>query len=140
MPYANINLEGRLVSDPEYRVGKNGRRFVTFRLAVNRTFGDEDTASFFGCTGGETIAARMEKAGLSKGSPVHLCGGLTLREYTDREGQRRLSADVNLLDWDFAGPRLRNPDAARQEAPQEATGAGTAPRETFVKNAEDLPF
>ena len=46
MPYANVNLEGRLVNSPEFRTGKNNRRFVTFRLAVNQRFGEQENASF----------------------------------------------------------------------------------------------
>ena len=36
--YAIVNLEGRLVSDPEIKTGHNNREFCTFRVAVNLIF------------------------------------------------------------------------------------------------------
>ena len=52
MPYANLNLEGRLVNDPEFKQGKDNHEFCTFRVAVNQWHGDQEQATFFNCTGG----------------------------------------------------------------------------------------
>ena len=37
--YAIVNLEGRLVNDPEIKIGHNNREFCTFRVAVNQQLG-----------------------------------------------------------------------------------------------------
>ncbi len=136
MPYANVNLEGRLVSDPEIRVGKNERRFVTFRLAVNQQFGEQETASFYNCTGNEAIASRVEKAGLAKGRMIHLTGNQTIREYTDRENNRRTSVDVGILDWHFAGSRPRDAESG----PATAQTAGARNDEQYIGDEDDIPF
>ena len=68
MPYAELNLEGRLVNEPEFRTGKDNQEYVTFRVAVNQQFGSQEYASFYSCTGKEDIANRVRKAGLHKPS------------------------------------------------------------------------
>lgn len=141
MPYANVNLEGRLVNSPEFRTGKNNRRFVTFRLAVNQRFGEQENASFYDCTGKEEIAARIEKAGLTKGRMIHLSGNQTIREYTDRENNRRISVDVGILDWHFVGSRPRDTDGSGSASEAtEAGPAGTVNDEQYIEDEEDLPF
>ena len=80
MPYANLNLEGRLVNDPEFKQGKDNHEFCTFRVAVNQWHGDQEQATFFNCTGGEAMSGRIKKAGMKKGRMVHITGDLVLRE------------------------------------------------------------
>ena len=139
MPYANVNLEGRLVNDPEIKVGKNDRKFVTFRLAVNQQFGEQENASFYNCTGSEAMASRMEKAGLCKGKLIHLCGNLTIREYTDRENNQRTSVDVGILDWQYAGSKPRDGETgATPSAPPKQAGAINA--EQYIGDEDDLPI
>ena len=103
MAFANLNLEGRLVNDPEYKVGKENREFCTFRVAVNQQFGAQENTSFYNCTGNESIANRIRKAQVTKGRMIHINGNLTLREYKDRDGVARMSADVGILDWHYVG-------------------------------------
>ena len=40
-----------VVNDPEVREGKEQRKFVTFRLAVNNQFGATEHAAFYTCNG-----------------------------------------------------------------------------------------
>ncbi len=136
MSYANVNLQGRLVSDPEIRTGKNEKKFVTFRLAVNQQYGEQETASFFSCTGNEAMAARIGKAGLSKGNMIHLAGNLTIREYTDRENNRRVSADVGILDWHFVSTRPKSGEKAADGAEAQSGSVG---EEQYVGSPGDLP-
>ena len=104
MPYANLNLEGRLVNDPEFKQGKDNHEFCTFRVAVNQWHGDQEQATFFNCTGGEAMSGRIKKAGMKKGRMVHITGDLVLRDYQTRDGQTRTSADVSIQNWHFVGP------------------------------------
>ena len=50
--HATIIMEGRLVTDPEIKSGKNGD-YCTFRFVVNTKYGNQDNASFFNCTASE---------------------------------------------------------------------------------------
>ncbi len=139
MSYANVNLQGRLVNDPEIKVGKNDRKFVNFRLVVNQQFGEQEITSFFNCTGNEAMATRIEKSGLSKGNMIHLSGNLTLREYTDRQGTQRTSADVSILDWHYVGGRSRNGESAAS-ADAATDAAGTMNPEKYIGDPDDLPL
>ena len=62
--YAEINMEGRVVNDPEFKTGKNGE-YCTFRMVVNQKLGPQENASFYNCTGNEMIANRIKKVQLS---------------------------------------------------------------------------
>ncbi len=61
--HATIIMEGRLVTDPELKSGKNGD-YCIFRFVVNTKHGNQDIASFYNCTANEYIANRMQKAGI----------------------------------------------------------------------------
>ena len=94
--HATIIMEGRLVTDPEIKSGKNGD-YCTFRFVVNTKYGNQDNASFFNCTASEYIANRMQKAGIKKGRLIEIIGNLNLRPYETDEGIRQISADVSVL-------------------------------------------
>ena len=104
--HATIIMEGRLVTDPEIKSGKNGD-YCTFRFVVNTKYGNQDNASFFNCTASEYIANRMQKAGIKKGRLIEIIGNLNLRPYETDEGIRQISADVSVLEWHFTGSKLR---------------------------------
>ncbi len=139
MSYANVNLQGRLVNDPEIKVGKNDRKFVNFRLVVNQQFGEQAIASFFNCTGNELVASRIEKSGLNKGSMIHLSGNLTIREYTDRQGNQRTSVDVGILDWHYVGGKSKSGESAASDESAEDKGGAMNP-EKYIGDPDDLPL
>lgn len=143
MSFANLNLEGRVVKDPEYKNGKDGREFCTLTLVVNQQFGAQENASFYNCTGNEFIAARMRKAGVVKGRMLHINGNLTLREYTSRNGGTGMSADVGILDWHYVGARPKSDEAQESghTAGENAAAPGTLHDEQHMDpNDDDLPL
>lgn len=142
MAFANLNLEGRLVNDPEYKVGKENREFCTFRIAVNQQFGAQENTSFFNCTGSEGIANRMRKAQVTKGRMIHINGNLTLREYKNREGVTCMSADVGILDWHYVGGKPKEADTGVPAASSYANNAqGTIHQEQYIgADNDDLPL
>ena len=99
--HATIIMEGRLVTDPEIKSGKNGD-YCTFRFVVNTKYGNQDNASFFNCTASEYIANRMQKAGIKKGRLIEIIGNLNLRPY---------DADVSVLEWHFTGSKPKGDEA-----------------------------
>ena len=140
MPYANINLEGRLVNDPEIKTGKDDRKFCTFRMVVNQNFGAQENASFFNITGGEAAANRISKAGLTKGRMIHVTGNLTLREYATHEGETRISADVGLLDWHYADFKPKADDDGNNEPAPAVPATGSLHEEQYINDPDDLPL
>lgn len=139
MAFANLNLEGRLVNDPEYKVGKENREFCTFRVAVNQQFGAQENTSFFNCTGNESVANRLRKAQVSKGRMIHINGNLTLREYKNRDGVTCMSADVGILDWHYVGSKPKEAEAAVPAVNQPAASMprGVIRQEQYIGADDD---
>lgn len=140
MPYANLNMEGRLVNDPEFRTGSGGREYVTFRLVVNQRFGVQENASFYDCTGNEAIANRIKKAGLAKGRMIHVLGGLQLKDYVNRNQETKMSADVSIYDWHYVGTKPKADEDKDAAAPATQKSAGTVSAETYIGDPDDLPL
>lgn len=137
--YAIVNLEGRLVADPEFRVGKEDREYCTLRLAVNQRLGPQDNTTFYSCTGSEFISKRLKKAELTKGRPLHIIGNLTIREYTDRNGVTRTSADVGIMDWHFVGAKPK--EQSDDPSPTAPANTGKIADEVTIPGDDDeLPL
>ena len=115
MPYANLNLEGRLVNDPEFKQGKDNHEFCTFRVAVNQWHGDQEQATFFNCTGGEAMSGRIKKAGMKKGawstSPA-IWSCVTIRRETVRPEHLLMSLSRTGTS-SGPSPRTRTPELPR---------------------------
>ena len=140
MSFANINLVGRIVSDPEMKAGKGEKKFCTFRVAVNHRFGAQESTSFFNCTGNETMGDRIQKAGLTKGRLVHISGSFSLREFKDRDGNIRTSADIGVHDWHYIDAKPKNDASGQQVAPPKFPSAGVVHKEEYLSMDDDLPI
>ena len=142
MSFANLNLMGRLVGDPEFNTGKENREFCTFSVAVNQQFGAQENTSFYNCTGNEAIARRVRNAGLCKGRMIHISGNLTLREYKTQGGETRMSADVGILDWHFVGSKPKSEEQQGQTpANHSSNKPGKVHQEQYIGEDDDeLPI
>ena len=93
----HIVLMGRLTRDPELRSTQSGVSVASFRIAVDRDFGrgenGEKQTDFIDVVAwrqtGEFVARNFHK-----GSMAAVSGRLQIREYTDRDGNRRTAAEV----------------------------------------------
>ena len=139
MSNATIHLLGRVVNDPEVREGKEQRKFVTFRLAVNNQFGATEHAAFYTCTGNEYMANRITKAGLAKGRLISVVGSFNPREYQTKTGETRMSLDVGLYDWTYVGGKPKSEENSNDAAPA-AKPAGTVHPESDINDEDDLPI
>ena len=139
MSNATINLIGRVVNEPEIREGKDQRKFVTFRLAVNNQFGASENAAFYNCTGNEFMANRISKAGLKKGRLIYVTGSFNPREYQTKKGEIRISLDVGLFDWVYIGGKPKGEDDSEGSAPSDRP-KGTVHPESTIGDEDDLPL
>ena len=92
----HITIMGRMVKDPELRRTGSGIAVASFTLAVDDDFKDKDgnkKTIFIDCTAwrglGETVAKYF-----TKGRMAIVAGKLDIREWTDKEGNKRRSAEV----------------------------------------------
>ena len=93
----HITIMGRLTRDPELRRTGTGVAVAGFTIAVDRDFTDkqsgEKKTDFIDCVAwrqtGEFIAKYF-----TKGRMIVVDGRLEIREWTDKEGNKRRNAEV----------------------------------------------
>lgn len=142
--YNHIVLVGRLVADPELRQTQDGTPVTSFRIAVNRPKGrnGQEQTDFFGVSVWRQRAEIAAKY-LQKGKPVLVSGRLQIREYTDREGNKRTAVEVTADDFQFMDSRpADNGGGSRPPAPAPAQHASSElPEYEFQGDAdEEVPF
>ena len=122
-----IVLMGRLTRDPELRYTQSQTPVASFRIAVDRDFpgrdgGDKQT-DFIDIVAWRQQAEFVSKF-FTKGSMVIVTGRLQMRDWTDRDGNKRTSAEV-VADRVMFGESKRSRDENGGGAPR---GDGYAPR------------
>ncbi len=93
----HITIMGRLTRDPELRYTQSQTPVASFTLAVDRDFGGRDggekQTDFIDCVAWRQTAEFVSKY-FTKGSMAVVSGRLQIRDWTDREGGKRRSAEV----------------------------------------------
>ena len=107
-----ITIMGRLGRDPEVRYTQAGRPVASFSLAVDRDF--KDKASGERATDWIPVVAWEARAkfvqqDFRKGQLAVVEGRLQIRDWTDRDGGKRRSAEVIADGIYFAGTRSAPP-------------------------------
>ena len=133
----NIILMGRLTRDPELRYTQNQTPVASFTLAVDRDFskGEEKQTDFIDIVAWRQTAEFVSKY-FSKGSMAVVQGRLQLRDWTDKDGAKRRSAEV-VADRVYFG-EAKKEDAGTRKA---AGSAVSVKFEDFEEmDEEELPF
>lgn len=93
----HITIMGRLTRDPELRHTGSGVAVASFTLAVDRDYNPKDGAEketdFIDCNAWRGTAEFVSKY-FSKGSMAIVSGRLQIRNWTDKEGNKRRNAEV----------------------------------------------
>ena len=128
-----IILMGRLTRDPELRRTNSGAAVTSFTLAVDRDFkgqnGEKET-DFIDVTCWRNTAEFVSKY-FTKGRMAVVEGRLQIRDWTDKDGGKRRTAEV-VADSVYFGDSQRETSQDFQ-----------APRQDFQEVTEedgDLPF
>lgn len=89
-------LMGRLVNDPELRMTSGNHAVASFRLAVDRDFKSADgnkATDFIDIVAFRNTAEFATKF-FSKGRMAVVSGRLQMRNWTDKDGNKRTSAEI----------------------------------------------
>ena len=155
-----IILMGRLTRDPELRRTGSGTAVTSFSLAVDRDFksqsGEKET-DFIDIVAWRSTAEFVSKY-FTKGRMAVVEGRLQLRDWTDRDGNKRRTAEV-IADNVYFGDSKRDGDgggfssgysqggsaAGGWSAPASNSGYGAPPADgdQFAELSDDdgeLPF
>ena len=129
-----IILMGRLARDPELRHTQTGTPVASFRLAVDRDFKDKTTGEK-GTDWIDVVAWRQTAEFVSrfftKGRLAVVEGRLQIRDWTDRDGGKRRSAEV-VADNVYFGDSKRDAASDGGYAPAYSAPAGRAPLSEVV--------
>ena len=108
----HIVIMGRLTRDPELRYTQSQIPVASFTLAVDRDFSGRDGAErqtdFIDCVAWRQTGEFVSKY-FTKGSMAVVSGRLQLRDWTDRDGNKRRSAEV-VADNVYFGESKRSRD------------------------------
>ena len=119
MSFNKITIVGYLGRDPELRYTPQGTALCKMSIATTEKRknvageSEEHTTWFRVTVWGRQ--AELANEYLAKGRQVYIEGRLRLEEYTDREGQKRISAEVSATDVQFLGQRAEPANTSIQE-------------------------
>lgn len=88
----HITIMGRLTKDPVLRYTNSGTPVSSFALAVDRNFGN-DGADFIDVVAWRQTAEFVSKY-FAKGRMAVVSGRLQIRDWQDKDGNKRKSAEV----------------------------------------------
>ena len=93
----HIVIMGRMVRDPELRTTQGGTNVCSFTLACDRDFKAKDSGEketdFIDCVAWRSTAEFVSKY-FAKGRMAVVLGRLQLRDWTDRDGNKRRAAEI----------------------------------------------
>ena len=93
----HITIMGRLTRDPELRRTGSGIAVASFTVAVDRDFsgrdGGEKETDFIDCVAWRSTGEFVSKY-FNKGSMIVVSGRLQIRSWTDKEGNKRRTAEI----------------------------------------------
>ena len=135
----HIVLMGRLTRDPELRYTQSQIPVASFSLAVDRDFGGRDggerQTDFIDIVAWRSTAEFVSKY-FTKGSMAVVSGRLQIRDWTDRDGNKRRSAEVVADSVYFGGSKRR--DAETAPAAYDARPVAVQPTEADMERLEYL--
>ena len=109
----HITIMGRLVRDPELRRTGSGIAVASFTVAVDRDFGGRDggekETDFIDCVAWRQTGEFVSKY-FSKGRMIVVSGRLQIRSWTDKDGNKRRTAEV-VADNCYFGDSKRDSDS-----------------------------
>ncbi len=111
----SVSLMGRLTADPELKTTQNGISYCRFTVAVNR---------------------------YSKDGEIALIGSIQTGSYTDKDGRKVYTTDVNTDKVFFCESKKDgdNNTAAKSSKQRKPRKEGPIDDEAFEEIADDLPF
>ena len=136
----HITIMGRLTRDPELRRTGSGTAVTNFALAVERDYTGKDQSEketdFIECVAWRSTGEFVDKY-FAKGRMSCVSGRLQIREWTDKDGNKRRSAEVVADNVYFADSKNAAENGSSSATPA-APAAGSF--EPMDIDDDELPF
>jgi single-strand DNA-binding protein len=139
----HIVLMGRLTRDPELRYTGSNIPVASFSVAVDRDFGrgenGERQTDFINVVAWRQTGEFVSKY-FTKGSMIVVSGRLQIRDYTDRDGNRRNAAEVVADNVYFGDSKRRDDSAAPRQDDYSASRSYQPRQDSASRAASDESF
>lgn len=132
-----VIIQGRLASDVTLRYTQSGIPVATARIAVDRDFKGKPTGAtdFVNIVAWRGAGEFLSKF-FAKGRMVVVDGRLQMRDWTDRDGNKRTSAEV-VADHVYFGDSKRDGDSCNTYQGNEPSGYGPPDGGQFSEMTDD---
>ena len=147
MALNHITIMGRLTKQPELRRTGSGVAVASFTVAVDRDFADkqsgEKETDFIDCVAWRQTGEFVSKH-FTKGRMIVVSGRLQIRSWTDKDGNKRRTAEI-VADNCYFGDSKKEYSSGDNYTGNygQASGSYSAPGSDFAPIEEDdaeLPF
>ena len=149
-----VILIGNVGTDPEVRTLENGTKVARVRLATTERVFNRQTQEAKEYTEWHTVIlwrglADVADRFVRKGSQIYVEGSIRSNEWTDQNGAKRVSVEINANDMKLLGRRSDNQQAgsgygSQQAAPAQgagynATAQNSAPSQGYAPQSYGTP-
>jgi single-strand DNA-binding protein len=140
--FNRITLVGNLTRDPEIRYVGSGAAVTKFTLAVNRRSKQQEETDYIDCVAWDKLAETCNTY-LKKGMSCLVDGRLSIRNYDDKDGNKRKATEVvvntmQMLDRAGGGNGSRGDGGG--ERPRAAASAGAGGGFEGDEFSDEIPF
>ena len=135
----HITAAGRLTKDPELRRTQNGVAVASFTIACDRDIKDASgnkQTDFIDCVAWRSTAEFIDKY-LTRGRMVIVSGRLQMREWTDKNGNKRRNAEILAENVYFADSKRTVENTEKNETKE---AAQTVDFDQVEIDDDELPF
>ena len=141
MAINKVFIKGNISSEVELKSTQGGTSVCSFNVAVNRFSKEPNGAKvdFF------TVVAWRQKAEFvskyfKKGSGIVIIGRLENRDWTDKQGNKRISTEIIAEEIDFVGNKEASTEVKAEPYTPSAYTSNNQNFETISEDDEGLPF
>lgn len=135
----HITAAGRLTKDPELRRTQNGVAVASFTIACDRDIKDASgnkQTDFIDCVAWRNAADFVDKY-FARGRMVIVSGRLQMREWTDKNGNKRRNAEILAENVYFADSKRAVENVEKNETKE---AAQTVDFDQVEIDDDELPF
>jgi len=131
MSINSVVLTGRLGQDPEVKYTQAGKAVVSLSLAVDSGYGDKKKTDWLRLVAWEKLADTIGEH-LHKGSRIAVTGRLQVREWTDKDDNKRTATEVVVGSLEFLDPKPESGNRTTKPAPKS--------RQSEPDDLDEIPF
>lgn len=139
----HITIMGRLTRDPELRRTGTGVAVASFTVAVDRDYAEKDKereTDFIDCVAWRSTGEFVSKY-FAKGSMIVVSGRLQVRNWTDKDGNKRKNAEIIVDNAYFGESKKSNGNTAPQGQTYQAPNQNyTAPNQNYAPSAPNAGY